>query len=42
LIGTHKPESKAPFYTKSWQIDQDTYEFGLCEVSHLKEKLPRQ
>ena len=40
-IGTHKPESKAPFYTKSWQIDQETYEFGLCEVSRLKEKLAK-
>jgi hypothetical protein len=28
----------APYYTKTWQIDQDKYEFGLCEVSKLKTK----
>jgi isoleucyl-tRNA synthetase len=38
---SRKPTLKAPFYTKSWQIDQETYEFGLCEVSRLKEKTVR-
>lgn len=39
-ISTRKSEVKAPFYTKMWQIDQGTYEFGLCEISRLKQKDP--
>ena len=38
-ISTRKSEVKAPFYTKTWQIDQETYEFGLCEISRLKQKI---
>jgi isoleucyl-tRNA synthetase len=41
-ISTRRSEVKAPFYAKTWQIDQETYEFGLCEVSRLKEKSVRR
>jgi isoleucyl-tRNA synthetase len=40
-ISTRKSTPKGPFYTKTWQIDRETYEFGLCEVSRLKEKTTR-
>lgn len=40
-ISIRKLDVKVPFYTKTWQIDQETYEFGLCEVSRLKEKSVR-
>jgi isoleucyl-tRNA synthetase len=37
-IGTKPLALSAPYYTKSWQIGQEKYEFGLCEVSRLREK----
>jgi hypothetical protein len=40
-VSTRKSTMKAPFYTKTWQIDRETYEFGLCELSRLKEKSVR-
>jgi isoleucyl-tRNA synthetase len=40
-VSTRKSTVRAPFYTKTWQIDRETYEFGLCEVSRLKEKSVR-
>jgi isoleucyl-tRNA synthetase len=30
-----------PYYTKSWQIDGVTFEFGLCETSKLSRKTNR-
>ena len=41
-VSTRKSTVKAPFYTKTWQIDGETYEFGLCEVSRLKERSARR
>jgi len=34
-IGTARAEGDAPYYTKTWQIGDEKYEFGLCEVSKL-------
>jgi isoleucyl-tRNA synthetase len=41
-ISTSKPETKEAFYTKTWQIDEGTFEFGLSEISRSKEKTPRK
>ena len=40
-ITTKKMEVKAPYYTKTWRIDEQPYEFGLCEVSKLRSKPAR-
>lgn len=37
-VSTRKVEVRAPYYTKTWPIDKETYEVGLCEVSRLKNK----
>jgi len=37
-VSTVKTELSAPYYTKTWQIDGDTYQFGLCEVPALARK----
>jgi hypothetical protein len=41
-IVDRKLEVRAPYYTKTWQIDQQTFEFGLSEASHLKTKANRR
>jgi isoleucyl-tRNA synthetase len=40
-IATKPLQLNAPYYTKTWQIGQEKYEFGLCEVSRLHEKTPQ-
>jgi len=30
-IATKKVQTDAPYYAKTWQINTETYEFGLCE-----------
>ncbi len=37
-ITTKKAQVNAPYYTKTWRINQDTYEFGLCEIAKLRAK----
>jgi len=37
-IGTKRRRVDAPYYSKTWQIDQEMYEFGLCEVARVKER----
>jgi isoleucyl-tRNA synthetase len=37
-VSTRKVEVRAPYYTKTWPIDKEMYEVGLCEVSRLKNK----
>jgi len=37
-VSTRKVEVRAPYYTKTWPIDKEMYEVGLCEVSRLKSK----
>ena len=40
-IATEKTELNEPYYTKTWQIDGGTYEFGLREVTRpAARKLP--
>lgn len=40
-ITTRKTTADAPYYTKTWRIDADTYEFGLCELTKLPGKRKR-
>jgi isoleucyl-tRNA synthetase len=37
-ITTQKERVNAPYYTKTWKIDDEEYEFGLCEISKLGRK----
>ena len=37
-VSTRKVEVRDPYYTKTWPIDKEMYEVGLCEVSRLKSK----
>jgi isoleucyl-tRNA synthetase len=37
-ITTKKAQVNAPYYTKTWSINQETYEFGLCEITKLRAK----
>jgi isoleucyl-tRNA synthetase len=38
VIGTKKEERDAPYYKKTWQINSENYEFGLCEETKLDGK----
>jgi isoleucyl-tRNA synthetase len=40
-ISSRKSTREGAYYTKTWQIDRETYEFGLCVVSSLSEKATR-
>ena len=41
VVATEKTELNEPYYTKTWQIDGGTYEFGLREVPRpAAKKLP--
>ncbi len=35
-ISTKTAQVNAPYYTKTWRINDGTYEFGLCEVAKLR------
>jgi len=37
-IGTGQLKIQQPYYTKTWQINGATFEFGLCETSKLTRK----
>jgi hypothetical protein len=41
IISTKKEETDAPYHTKTWQINSETYEFGLCEKTKLDEKVQK-
>lgn len=38
VISTDKAEFAAPYYSKTWQIDEKPYQFSLCESSQMKSK----
>jgi isoleucyl-tRNA synthetase len=38
VITTGKTKVREPYYTKKWQINGETYEFGLCETSRISQK----
>ena len=41
-ITTGEMKIHHPYYTKRWQINGATYEFGLCETSKLTSKIPEK
>lgn len=38
IITTEEMDVSAPYYTKIWQIDEENYQFSLCESSLVKTK----
>ena len=38
IVTAKKQEVKAPYYTKTWPINGEAYEFGLAEVTKSKGK----
>ena len=37
-IDTTKVQVDGPYYTRTWQIGENSYEFGVCELTKLKQR----